>query len=146
MVLRAGARGICTPAQDRRGLAISWTPPPAELDGCWDAEMPEPIQHPERPFISAEPASARSGSPVRTEEQTRCFLEAEQNALVRVASHFVHIPVHGSMVDLQSPQPGPRRLPGPRPLSHPTPKATGRSTYYLEVRRGASEENKVLFY
>lgn len=52
-------------------------------------------------------------------------------------------PVHGSMVDSQSPQLGPRRLPDPRPLSQPLPKATGRSTYYLEEEE---PQKKTKFY
>lgn len=142
-----GVPGTCSPARYRRGPALFWMPPPRRaLTGCWEALPPEPTQHPERPLRPYGAASAPAGSPVRTEDRTHLiFPGSRANALVPVASHFVlvprarfngrfAVPSAGGLEDSLTPD-----------LSSP-PKATGRSTYYLEVRRGASEENKVLFY
>lgn len=59
-----GSPGTCSPAHDRRGPALSWTPPPAELSlGCGRPGCLSPASTPRAPSIPAEPASARSDFP-----------------------------------------------------------------------------------
>lgn len=92
-----GAQGPALQHRQVGPSALLDAPTCRALAVSWEAVPPEPTQStPCAPCIRVEPASARSAplQPVRTEDRTHLMFPGSRakNTLVRVASHFVHVP------------------------------------------------------